>query len=245
MRADHLVVVLVRPEHAGNIGAAARALGNLGLGDLRLVGGVAIDRDARAMACAFQDLLAGATRHDDLPSALSDCVYAVALVSPMRAREQAPAPLRSLTSLIAAQTAHGKVALVFGSEQSGLVHDDVARCSVAATLPLPSPWPTLNLAQAVLLACYELTCVPGSAVAPVIAHAAPPAEAPAPQAEVDAALHALSHALAELGYGADLDGSLHHKILARCRAIVLRAGLSRADVQMLHGLLARLDRRRC
>ncbi len=239
MDARNLAIVLVRPEHAGNVGATARALGNLGLSDLRLVAGVEPDAKARAMACVFQDILAAATRHATLASALGDCGFAVAMVSPLRPREQAPTELRSLTARIAERSRHGKVALVFGSEQSGLPHDDVIRCDAVASIPLPSPWPTLNLAQAVLLAGYELLCMPAAATP---APASLPLDTPLLHAEVDAVLRAVSQALTSLGYRDGEDSPVHGRILDRCRAIASRANLTRADVQMLYGLLARLGR---
>jgi len=271
----NLAFVLVEPEHEGNVGAAARALGNLGLDDLRLVGGVQLGAEARAFACGFQDLLERTVRHATLASALGDCVLAVAMVSPARHRDATAGDLRRVRPRVLAAAERGKVALVFGSEQDGLSHDDVARCCLAASLVLPSSRPTLNLAQAVLLTGYELCCAPraagrpqgasGSARAEVAASdpvagtgevegdADPTArafangtrdEALATHAEVDAVLRAVDDILARLGYG-EPDSPLRGRIAARCRALAARAGLSRADTQMLWGLLARLDPRSC
>ncbi|MEZ5964741.1 MAG: TrmH family RNA methyltransferase [Planctomycetota bacterium] len=233
---DNLACVLVRPEHAGNVGAAARALGNLGLADLRLVGDLELGAEARAMACTFQQILAEVRRHASLTPALADCVLAVAMVSPMRHRDVPAQDLRTLTPRIAAASQLGKVALVFGSEQSGLVHDDVARCTVAASLCLPSSRPTLNLAQAVLLAAYELRRVEPTPTAEPVGGREPPATL----AETAGILAACSALLTRLGYG-DERTSLHARIHGRCRALAHRAALSHADVQMLHGLLTRLD----
>lgn len=234
---ERLVVVLVEPEQEGNLGAAARALGNLGVSTLRRVGGVAAAGTARAMACHFQDLLAQAPQLPTLSAALADCVYAVALVSPMRPREQTPLDLRSLGASLHEKAAHGKVALVFGSEQSGLPREAVEQCDAVAALFLPSSWPTLNLAQAVLLAAYEL-----------VGRGAPPAAPPLPveplanHAEVDGAFATLADTLLGLGYHDDPQTGLRPRILARARAIAQRAQLSRADLSMLQGLLARLSR---
>ena len=235
-RPDRLVAVLVEPEQEGNLGAAARALGNLGVQHLRRVGGVEAGGTARAMACAFQDLLARAPRCATLDAALADCVFAVAMVSPMRAREQAPIDLRALRPRLAAASHDGLVALVFGGEQSGLPRAAVERCNAVASLFLPSTWPTLNLAQAVLLTGYELV---GRNTAP------PPPEPIEPlptHAEVDAAFATLAQTLLRHGYHDDPQTGLRPRILARCRAIAQRAQLSRADLSMLHGLLARLSR---
>lgn len=242
-----LACVLVHPEHGGNVGAAARALGNLGLEDLRLVGDPDDDlrgAQARAMACAFQEILAAAAPHADLDAALADCVFAVAMVSPMRHRDVATHDLRALRPRIVEASRHGKVALVFGSEQSGLSHADVARCDVAAHLGLPSPRPTLNLAQAVLLAGYELRRDDDFGARDAGAPPPSPGATRATHAEVSAALRGLDDLLARLGYGSD-DAPLHARIRERCRSVAHRAGLTRDDLQMLHGLLARLDPRTC
>lgn len=241
-RGGELVVVLVAPEHDGNIGATARAMGNLGLRTLRLVRGVPPDAAARAMACSSQDVLEAATHHDDLASALADCVLAVAMVSPMRQRDVAAADLRGLRGRILDACGEGNVALVFGGEQSGLEREDVARCNVAASLHLPSARPTLNLAQAVLLTGYELRQVEG--VVPTPARQGPGVESLATHADVDALLRAARALLSHVGY-VDGDGGLQERIVARTRALLLRAGVSDADMRMLHGLLARFDPRRC
>lgn len=236
-RPDRLVAVLVEPEQEGNLGAAARALGNLGIQHLRRVGGVEAGGTARAMACAFQDLLARAPRCATLEEALADCVFAVAMVSPMRAREQAPVDLRELRPRLAAASHDGLVALVFGGEQSGLPRAAVERCDAVASLFLPSTWPTLNLAQAVLLTGYELVGRSAAPPAPIT-----PSEPLPTHAEVDAAFDTLAQTLLQHGYHDDPQTGLRPRILARCRAIAQRAQLSRADLSMLHGLLARLSR---
>lgn len=234
--------MLVRPEHAGNVGASARALGNLGLSELRLVGGVELDASARAMACSFQDLLAAAGRYATLTDAIADCALAIAMVSPMRHRDGGVHDLRALRPRIVAASERGKVALVFGPEQSGLAHADVALCSLTASLFLPSARPTLNVAQAVLLAGYELcTDAPDSASAGA---STPSGAAPAAHGEVEIVLRAVDGLLTRLGYQ-HAEAGVQQRIVDRCRAMAQRASLSRHDVQMLHGILARLDPRRC
>jgi tRNA C32,U32 (ribose-2'-O)-methylase TrmJ len=231
-------------------------MGNLGLSDLRLVGGADLDGSARAMACSCQDLRHGAVRHQALAPAIADCVLAIAMVSPMRARQRPADDLRRLRPTMLQACRRGRVALVFGSEQSGLSRDDVARCDLAASLHLPSAHPSLNLAQAVLLAGYEL-CRGDETPAPASADRADGAgrEPPATHADVDEVLRHVAALLSRLDYdgvsirdGGDAGtgracATLGARILARCRALAQRAALTAADVRMLQGLLARIDQR--
>jgi tRNA C32,U32 (ribose-2'-O)-methylase TrmJ len=189
------------------------------------------------MACSFQHLLAAASRHQDTAAAIADCVLAVALVSPMRARDVEVHDLRALRPRIAEACRHGRVALVFGGERSGLSRDDVGRCGLAAGLYLPGPRPTLNVAQAVLLAGYEVCGAAGTGPH----DPAPTARTVrlATRADVEAVMGAAERALARLGYDT-LDARITRRIVARGRAMLQRAGPSWAVVQMLRGLLARL-----
>ncbi len=262
---DRLAVVLVRPEHEGNVGAAARALGNLGIADLRLVAGVAIGAPARWMACAAGDLLDRARRCASLGEATADCALAVGFASPARPRRLPLVPLPDLAPRIAHTTAAGgRVALVFGNEATGLSHDEASQCSALATIPLMPAQPTLNLAQAVLLAGYELLREPLHAVAMATpasvtpASATPAAATPASTtptaprlgrdrlataAERAAALAMLDSVLAALDYGRGRDDDVSARIHRRLRAVLERAGLEAADVRMLRGLATRLRRR--
>ncbi|WP_324754513.1 RNA methyltransferase [Roseovarius sp. Pro17] len=150
--------VLVRPQMGENIGASARAMWNFGLDRMRIVA----PRDgwpnpnAVAMASGAGRLLDEALLVDDLPGALADCHYVYATT--VRGRELTKPILSPEEAMRDAARRIGegqKVAVLFGPERSGLENDDVARANAIITVPINPEFPSLNLAQCVLLTAYE------------------------------------------------------------------------------------------
>lgn len=148
------VIVLVNPQMGENIGAAARAMLNCGLTDLRLVA----PRDgwpnpaARANAAGADVVIEAARVFDTTAEAIADLslVYATTarmhtLNLPVDTVEQATLRLRRHT---------GRCGVLFGPERTGLVGEDVARASRLLTIPLNPDFKSLNLGQAVLLVSY-------------------------------------------------------------------------------------------
>ena len=126
---SRLRVVLARPSHPGNIGAAARAMKTMGLADLALVQPRHFpDPDATAMAAGAGDVLDGARVFDTLEGALGDCTLAVGFSARARDLSHAPQRLRDAATGILAATSVGPVALVFGNETSGLSNEELLRC---------------------------------------------------------------------------------------------------------------------
>lgn len=150
--------ILVRPQMGENIGAAARAMWNFGLDHMRVIAprdGWPNER-AVALASGAGRLLDHAGLFDDIPSALSDCTYVFAttarergltkpVVSPERAMEQA----RAITA------EGGKVGVMFGPERAGLENADIVAANAIISVPVNPDFPSLNLAQCVLLCGYE------------------------------------------------------------------------------------------
>ena len=150
--------ILTRPQMGENIGAAARAMLNFGLDRMRIVG----PRDgwpnpaAVAMASGAGRVLDAATLHADVPDALADCTFVYAttarsrdLTNPIMSPEAA---MRDAAARIAAG---GHVAVMFGPERAGLENDDIARANALISVPVNPEYPSLNLAQCVLLVAYE------------------------------------------------------------------------------------------
>ena len=123
-------VVLSRPSHPGNIGAAARAMKTMGFADLALVQPREFPHaEATALAAGAADLLDTARVHASLDAALSDCIVAAGLSARRRELTQPPQTLRDAAPELAAiATSQGRVALVFGNETSGLTNEELARC---------------------------------------------------------------------------------------------------------------------
>ncbi|MFD0857910.1 RNA methyltransferase [Roseovarius aquimarinus] len=150
--------VLVRPQMGENIGAAARAMWNFGLDRMRIVA----PRDgwpnpaARAMASGAGRLLDEAQLAADLPEALADRHYVYATTA--RGRELTKpvlSPEGAMQDAVRRIAEGQKVAVLFGPERAGLENEDVVRANAIITVPVNPDFPSLNLAQCVLLTAYE------------------------------------------------------------------------------------------
>lgn len=154
-------VILVRPRDPNNIGAAARAMGNFGLSDLRVVEPYAPVWREAVSAVGVGDILQNARQFNSLDEALSDVHFSLASTAVRnRAVEQEIITLPHLNERLE-MAPEGIVALVFGNEKSGLSGDDIARCDAILNIPTSAKQPSVNLAQAVILTCYELSRRPG------------------------------------------------------------------------------------
>jgi tRNA/rRNA methyltransferase len=153
-------IVLCRPSHPGNIGAAARAMKAMGLADLRLV---SPDRypapEAQWMATNAVDVLEAAKLHASLGEAIADCVTAFAFSA--RPREWSPQVLDVRAAAKRAVETDGPVAFVFGNESAGLTNDEMFACQLLVHIPANPAFTSLNLAQAVQVAAYELRMAHG------------------------------------------------------------------------------------
>ena len=150
-------VILVRPRNSGNIGAAARAIKNMGLGRLFLVAPLRFE-EARAagMAVHAKDVLRHGCAVGTLEEAVASCGLVVGTTSrPSAVRSGALSP-RVLAPEIVAASGSNDVALVFGPEHHGLSSEDLKLCHRVASIPASPQYASLNVAQAVLLVAYEL-----------------------------------------------------------------------------------------
>jgi tRNA/rRNA methyltransferase len=149
-------VVLVRPEVAANVGAAARTIRNTGLEGLSLVA----PGDWRTVECwrtawGAHDVLEQAQVFDDLASALAGA-HTVIAFSGKRDRERPALDVREAAREVAAMAPGERAALVFGAETSGLTLDELDLCGRRALIPSHPDQPSLNLSHAVMVAAYEV-----------------------------------------------------------------------------------------
>src|SRR5918992_172494 len=148
-------IVLCRPSHPGNIGAAARAMKTMGLTDLRLVAPERFPApEAEWMATNAVDVLGNAKLHSTLQEAIKDCV--VAFARSARGREWSPQVLDVRTGAARAHEIDGDVAFVFGNETAGLTNEEMFACQFLVHIPASPQFSSLNLAQAVQVVAYEL-----------------------------------------------------------------------------------------
>jgi tRNA/rRNA methyltransferase len=157
MALGNIRVVLVRPRGAANIGAAARAMKNMGLHELVLVRPQVTDSFwSKALAVHAHDVLSQARRCETLDQAVADCGLVVGTTcrdGVYRARAESP---RTAAPRLAAAARTNRVALVFGPEDHGLSNEDLKACQQLICIPTDPGYTSLNLAQAVMVCCYEL-----------------------------------------------------------------------------------------
>jgi TrmH family RNA methyltransferase len=227
-----LRIVLCRPQHPGNIGAAARAMKAMGLSDLRLVAPEKYPApEAQWMATHAVDVLQSAKVHDDLAGAIGDCVAAFALSA--RPREWSTQVLDARAAAARAAALEGPVAFVFGNEQAGLTNDEMLACQYLVHIPANPEFNSLNLAQAVQVVAYELfmVCAQGSFQMR--------SEKPATVADREGLYRHLEQAAIASGFLAPPSNS---KLPTRWRRLFSRVpDLEREEVNILRGLLKALQ----
>jgi tRNA/rRNA methyltransferase len=158
-------IVLCRPSHPGNIGAAARAMKTMGLTDLRLVAPERFPApEAQWMATNAIDVLQAAIVHSSLEDSIRDCVAAFAMSA--RPREWSPQVLDVRSAATRATDLEGDVAFVFGNETAGLTNEELFACQFLVHIPANPEFSSLNLAQAVQVVAYELRMVSETAIPP-------------------------------------------------------------------------------
>lgn len=157
MSLNQIRIVLVRPEEAGNVGAAARVLKNFGLRHLVLVQPrLARPQEAHKWAHGSEDVLEGADLVESLEEALASCVRAWATTRRRgKHRGGFRTPREAAEEMAGLGDSGQDVAWVFGPESSGLSSAELSLCSERVQIPTSPAQPSLNLAQAVAVCCYE------------------------------------------------------------------------------------------
>lgn len=151
-----LRLVLLRPRNPDNVGAIARAMKNFGLSDWTLVSPGFEDLDAsKKLAVHASDVIARARIVENLDDAIADCVWVVG-TSSRKVRGKRRLSPRQTAHEVVDRAGSGPVALVFGDERSGMSNEDVDRCHDLSAVAAEDAQPSLNLAQAALLYCYEV-----------------------------------------------------------------------------------------
>lgn len=151
-----LSFILVNPARPANVGAAARAMKTMGFKQLILVGSdIHLDEEAQWVAHGAQDILKSATCYPDLASLKQDFDLLIGTTARERGSARRYLSPPELSSQLSKQS--GRCGLVFGCEASGLSNDQLALCDLYSYIPLASPYPSLNLGQAVMVYSYALS----------------------------------------------------------------------------------------
>lgn len=238
------IIVLIAPQMGENIGMCARAMANMGLSELRIVAPRDGWPNERAIAASSgaHAILEAAKLYDTLESAVADAhvVYATTarehrmakpVVGPQEAMEQ------SRRRIGAGQS----VAILFGRERIGLLNEEVSLASAILTIPVSQDFPSLNLAQAVLLIGYDWLRSGGDE-GELIGFVTDLGSPPAKRAELFAFF---SHLEGELDRSGFLDTTDKREAMVRnLRNIFHRTEMTEQDVRTLHGIVRSLSRGR-
>lgn len=231
-------VLLVRTQEAGNIGAAARAMANMGLSELHLASPRAdpADQAAQAFAVGARGLLEKVHLHLSLQEALASFAHVVGTTSERdRAAARPPISAAELPRHLAMLPNGTPSVLVFGPESSGLTRDELALCQVVVQIPCTPEHPTLNLAQAVLILAYELheaRLRDRSSPAPVEHED----DLPALTEQLNGLAAQFDTLLRSIGFARD---SSYQTVTRDLRQLLARASPSRREVRILRGIARR------
>jgi tRNA/rRNA methyltransferase len=227
---SHIRVVLSHTSHPGNIGAAARAMKTMGIVSLYLVNPKKFpDAEAEAMASGASDVLQNARVCASLAEALQGTVYALAVSARRRELAYASADARSAAQALVAAAQQGEVAIVFGTEMSGLTNEEILQCRAMAHIPADPAYSSLNLAAAVQVMAYE------ARLAALGAQVLPPNEfEPARHEDVENFYAHLEQSLLASGF---LDPANPRRLIPRLRRLFGRAQLEQEEVNILRGML--------
>lgn len=226
-------IVLVNTTHPGNIGAAARAMKNMGLTRLCLVQPQGFPcAEATARASGADDVLANAVVCQRLEQALAGCRFVVGTSARSRRISWPVEDPRQCAARLLQESEQGEVALVFGREHSGLTNEELEKCHYLVHIPSNPAFSSLNLAAAVQVLSYELMMAQTG-------WSAQPEKEEARELvlseEMESFFAHLEQTLLELEF---LDARQPRKLMRRLRRLFNRARLDKTEVNILRGILA-------
>ncbi|MCA9527416.1 MAG: hypothetical protein KC549_14095 [Myxococcales bacterium] len=233
MDLKRVFAVLCHPEDPRNVGAAIRAVANHGLGGLRYVtrGGFGEEELFHFSAGASENVPVEA--FSELDAAIADC--AQVLGTSRRTRDPLAPPCWPAAGLRARLARKGRVALLFGTERTGLERDEVDRCQAIVAVPTTPAHYSLNLGHAVAILAYELAR-PEEAVGP------PPAPAAPLRAPVEVR-EAFYRRVEEISRATGYPPGRNPELFARkLRRVLDRANLNAAEFGMIAGVFSELER---
>jgi tRNA/rRNA methyltransferase len=231
MNLDSISIILVRPRFHENIGAVARAMKNMELSRLILVDGCSpLHMNAYRLASGAEDILERAEELPTLLEAISDMGCVVGMTARV-GKERSPllTPQVLLKKLIPL-SAKNSIGLVFGSEREGLTNEELSLCHLWVGIPSSPSFPSLNLAQAVMVICYELF----QSSIPVLKPLVPLAEA----GQLEKMFEHMEETLIRIGF---LDPLHPRKITRVLRRLFGRSQMNEREVRILHGIWSQMD----
>lgn len=230
-------VVLVRPRNPLNIGAAARAMANFGLRELRVVAPFDPVWQETRSAVGAEDVLHAARAVPELAGAIGDATHVVGTTAgSRRTLDRDLLPLPELVPWLRRRRARGRAALLFGSEKTGLSNEHLSYCHALVRVPTAAGCPSMNLGQAVAVCAYELAragAIPPRAPR-ITAHQSDPVNVQS----LDHVFARAAHVLDQVGY---LKPKSRAATLRKLRRLLLDLELTNYDARILGGVLAQIE----
>lgn len=235
MKPEHIAIILIASENADNIGAAARAMKNMGFSDLRLVRPPEHWRSkGKKMAMSAADILKKAKTYPSLQKAIQDLTLVVGTTRRSGRGRGFFLPFSKTIEQIKQTTERQKAGVVFGCESKGLANRDLRLCDHAVTIPTSAAYPSLNLAQAVMILLFALSRAENTQKQEKETQ-----ENFLNKAEMGIALQHFEKALKKLGYQKG-GANLLPRILQTLHGLFKRSGLLPKEAQMMKGLSRRI-----
>ena len=234
---SHVRIVMVNTTHPGNIGAAARAMKNMGLSDLALVDPLVFPSgEAVARASGADDLLNGARVYATLEEAIADCVLVIGASARLRSIPWPQLDPRECAARVVGSAA--QTAILFGREHSGLTNEELERCHYLLHIPCNPAFSSLNVAAALQVVAYELFYAATADTTPETANAMAPL---ATGEQMESFFRHLEDVLRDIRF---LHSTKHESsILRRLRRMFQRAQLEEKEIHLLRGILSAVQRR--
>jgi tRNA (cytidine32/uridine32-2'-O)-methyltransferase len=230
---DNVRIVLVAPNHPGNIGGSARALKNMGLSRLCLVQPKRFpDPQADWRAASALDVLDATVVFDSVAEAVADCHLVIGTSTRSRRIPWPVVDAKELAVRVRGQDERSQVAILFGREDNGLTNDELKRCHCHLQIPANAQYPSLNLAMAVQIVTYELfqTTIDSQAAQPWDRKLAT-------ASQFEAMLAHLEETLTKTQF---LDADNPGQTMTRLRRLFSRVQLDETETQILRGVLKHL-----
>lgn len=241
MKLENIKIVMVETTHPGNIGAAARAMKNMGLSQLALVNPQClVDSSAYARASGADDVLAQAVKFDSLTAALADCQLVIGTSARTRTLVWPGLTPNSLACKVAELSDQERVAVVFGREHSGLTNDELQHCHYSVTIPTNPDFSSLNVASSIQVVCYEIYNRLQALDEPSPVRLSR-SESRADNEELEGLFEHLERVLIDIEF---LDAGNPRQIMKRLRRLYQRAEPTRNEVNILRGILSTMQKSR-
>ncbi len=231
VKLDSISIILVRPKFHENIGAVARAMKNMGLSRLKLVNGCSpLHMDAYKLASGAEDILERAEEIPTLREAISEAGYIAGMTSRGRKERYSFVTPQALMKKIIPLSVKNSIGLVFGSEREGLTNEELSLCHLYVGIPSSPSFPSLNLAQAVMVICYEL-------YRSLMTISEPPLQL-AEAEQLERMFEHMEETLTEIGF---LDPHHPQRIVRVLRRLFGRSQMNEREVRILHGIWSQID----